>query len=161
MLRFEKITEKDLEFVNFVRNMYAAEFLHDNRTFSLDDTIEWYKKTNPNYLIIYYYDMRIGYVRLSNYSEHNKNIMVGADIAPEHKGQGLGKLTYQKLIPYLFEKYSLHKISLEVLSTNLVAINLYKKVGFEYEGTKREEVYKNGKWIDSIIMSILRTKYQF
>jgi RimJ/RimL family protein N-acetyltransferase len=155
MLRFEKITEKDLEFVNFVRNMYAAEFLHDSRTFTLNETKEWYKKTNPDYLIIYYYDTRIGYIRLSNYSVYNKNIMVGADIAPEHRGQGFGKLTYQKLIPYLFEKYSLHKISLEVLSTNTVAINLYKKVGFEYEGTKRDEVYRNGKWIDSIVMSII------
>ena len=156
MIRFEKITENDLEFVNFTRNMYAAEFLHDSRTFTLEQTKEWYKKTNPNYLIIRYSDTRIGYVRLSNYSEVNRNIMVGVDIAPEYRGQGLGKLTYEKLIPYLFEKYSLHKISLEVLSTNVVAINLYKKVGFEYEGTKHDEVYKNGKWVDSIIMSIIK-----
>jgi RimJ/RimL family protein N-acetyltransferase len=159
MVRFNKITENDLEFVNSVRNMYAAEFLHDSRTFTLNETEEWYKKTNPDYLIIYYYDIRIGYVRLSNYSEQNKNIMVGVDIAPEHRGRGFGKLTYEKLIPYLFEKYSLHKISLEVLSTNTVAINLYNKVGFKYEGTKREEVYKNGNWIDSIIMSILKSEY--
>jgi RimJ/RimL family protein N-acetyltransferase len=159
MVIFEKITENDLEFVNFIRNMYAAEFLHDSRTFTLEQTKEWYKKTNPNYLIIRYCDTRIGYVRLSNYSEQNKSIMVGADIAPEYKGQGIGKLTYQKLIPYLFEKYSLNKISLEVLSTNIVAINLYKKVGFKYEGTKREEVYKNGNWVDSIVMSILKSEY--
>jgi RimJ/RimL family protein N-acetyltransferase len=159
MVRFEKITENDLEFVNFARNMYAAEFLHDSRTFTLNETKEWYKKTNPDYLIIYYYDTRIGYVRLSNYSEQNKNIMVGADIAPEYRGQGLGKLTYQKLIPYLFEKYSLNKISLEVLSTNIVALELYKKIGFKYEGTKRQEVFKNGKWIDSIVMSILKSEY--
>lgn len=156
MIKFKEIQKEDLLFVNTIRNLYAREYLHDGRIFTLEQTQEWYEKTNPNYLIIYNIDTRIGYVRLSNYSKVNKNIMVGADIAPEYKGRGFGKLTYEKLIPYLFEKYSLHKISLEVLSTNNIALNLYKKVGFEYEGRKRDEIYKDGKWIDSILMSIIK-----
>jgi len=42
---------------------------------------------------------------------------------------------------------------------NTTAINLYQKVGFVEDGRKRDEVYKNGQWVDSIIMSILSTEY--
>ena len=58
-------------------------------------------------------------------------------------------------LSFLFNYFGLHKITLEVLSTNERAINLYKKIGFVLEGVKRDEVLKSGKWIDSIIMSIL------
>ena len=48
---------------------------------------------------------------------------------------------------------------MEVLATNQRAINLYKKLGFDYEGTKRQEVLKGGVYVDSIIMSILKQDY--
>jgi RimJ/RimL family protein N-acetyltransferase len=89
----------------------------------------------------------------------NKNIYIGADISPKFKGKGLGKLSYEKFIPFLFETYNLNKISLEVLSNNIIALNLYKKLGFVTEGVKRQEVYKNNQWVDSIIMSILKNEY--
>ena len=65
-----------------------------------------------------------------------------------------------QFIPHLFEKLDLHKISLEVLATNNRAINLYKKVGFKEEGTKREEILKKDQWVDSIIMSILKPEWK-
>jgi len=47
-----------------------------------------------------------------------------------------------------------------VLETNQRAINLYNKLGFIKEGVKREEVLKNNKWINSIVMSILKSEYK-
>jgi RimJ/RimL family protein N-acetyltransferase len=82
---------------------------------------------------------------------------IGADIHPDYQGKGYGKQVYEILIPHLFEVYSLNKLSLEVLATNQRALNLYLKVGFKYEGTKREEVYRETGYIDSIMMSILKS----
>ena len=160
MINFKKIEKSDLSFLNEVRNEYSEEFLHDSRKFTLDQTEQWFDKFNPDFYIIFLESERIGYFRLSNYSEINKNLYIGADIAPKFKGKGFGKLSYEKFIPFIFEKYNLNKISLEVLSTNQVAINLYKKLGFVTEGIKREEVYKNEVWVDSIIMSILKKEYE-
>jgi RimJ/RimL family protein N-acetyltransferase len=39
-----------------------------------------------------------------------------------------------------------------------VAYNLYKKLGFVDEGIKRQEVLKNGVYVDSVIMSMLRSE---
>jgi RimJ/RimL family protein N-acetyltransferase len=158
-LVFNPITSADISFVNTIRNIYAADFLHDGRVFSLFEAHQWYYKTNPNFWIIFENKERIGYFRLSNYSKENKNIYIGADIAPEYKGKGYAKFAYKKFIPFVFQKYNLNKISLEVLETNKVAISLYEKLGFMHEGTKRQEVYKKDKYIDSIIMSILKKEY--
>jgi RimJ/RimL family protein N-acetyltransferase len=158
-LIFNKITENDLQFLNDVRNGYCEEFLHNSNKFSLEETIKWFKETNPNYWVIYLNNDRIGYFRLSNYSKENKNIYIGADIHKNFTNSGLGYKSYKKFIPFLFKKMDLHKISLEVLSTNERAIHLYKKIGFITDGIKRDEIFKNGVWIDSIIMSILSDEY--
>lgn len=149
-----KLIYDDLLFLNEVRNLYCEEYLHDSRKFSIEETINWYNKYNPDYYIIEIDGKSIGYFRISNYSKLNKNLYIGADIHPEFKGKGYGFLAYKKFIPELFNNYSLHKIYLEVLSTNKIAISLYKKLGFEVEGIKKEDVLKNNKFVDSIIMSI-------
>ena len=157
--KFSLIQEEDLGFINKIRNGYASEFLHNSDSFSLEETVEWFNKTNPQYYIINYLGDKIGYFRLTNFSDSSKSVYVGADISPEFTGEGLGYKSYLEFIPFLFEKYNLNKINLEVLSTNERAIHLYKKLGFQVEGTKREEVLKNGRWVDSIMMSILHSEW--
>ena len=152
---------EDLAFLNYVRNGYCEEFLHDSRKFTVEETIEWFEKTNPDFYVIQNDGECIGYFRLSNYSKENSNIYVGADIAPKFTGKGLGYLSYKEFLPYLFKEYNLNKVSLEVLSTNERAIHLYKKLGFVIEGTKRQEVLKNGVYVDSIIMSILKSEMKW
>jgi RimJ/RimL family protein N-acetyltransferase len=158
-ISFKKIGLNDLEFLNKVRNEYAKEYLHDSRTFTLEETKNWYYKSNPEFWMIILDNNTVGYFRLSNYSKENKSIYIGADIAKEYTGKGIAKDAYNKFIPYAFTIYNLNKISLEVLGTNERAINLYNKLGFVKEGVKREEVLKNGIWVDSIIMSILKSEY--
>jgi len=159
-ISFKRMNANDLEFLNRVRNQYANEYLHDSRTFTLEETISWYHKSNPDFWMIVLNGNNVGYFRLSNYSKENKNIYIGADIAPEYTGKGIAKEAYNKFIPHLFTIYNLNKVSLEVLETNERAINLYNKIGFIYEGIKREEILKNGKWVNSILMSILKSEYK-
>ena len=158
-IRFEKISLDDISFINSIRNLYANEYLHDSRPFSVEETKEWFITTSPNYLIIYNNNIRIGYVRLSNYSKVNNNLMVGVDISPEFTGMGYGKETYKVLIPYLFKTYTLNKLSLEVLATNHRAIHLYETQGFVLEGIKREEVLKESGYVNSLIYSILKKEF--
>jgi RimJ/RimL family protein N-acetyltransferase len=159
MISFRRLEEKDLEFLNEVRNYCAEEYLHDSRTFSLNDTLNWFKTTHPNYYVILNEDEKIGYFRLSNYSIVNRNIYIGADLHPNFWGKKLAYPSYKNFIDYLFVNYNLNKISLEVLSTNVRAYNLYKKLGFVQEGIKRQEILKQDKFVDSIIMSLLKTEY--
>jgi RimJ/RimL family protein N-acetyltransferase len=72
---------------------------------------------------------------------------------------GLAYKAYISFIPFIINKYNLNKVSLEVLETNTVAFNLYKKIGFITEGVKREEAFRNGIYINSILMSILKKEW--
>jgi len=160
VIEFKPITDSDAQFINKIRNGYASEFLHNSNTYTESQTKEWIKKYSPDYYIIQYLHRSIGYFRTSNYCPENRNIYIGCDIAPEFTGEGLGYISYLAFIPFIFKKYDLHKISLEVLSTNTRAISLYEKLGFVKEGVKREEVIKNGKYIDSIIYSLLKSEFK-
>ncbi|MFJ3390341.1 MULTISPECIES: GNAT family N-acetyltransferase [unclassified Lysinibacillus] len=60
-----------------------------------------------------------------------------------YQHQGLGKYFLQQLIQYLVAKYSCQNIYLSVYDNNTVAIQLYKKFGFVFNGeldTKGEKV---------------------
>ena len=159
MINFRKIAYEDLEFLNEVRNECAPIYLHDSRTFSLEDTRIWFVTTKPDYFIIEKDDEPIGYFRISNYSKINKNLCIGADLHVQYRGKGYAIESYNKFLPWVFENYDLHKVSLEVLITNKRALNLYKSLGFLTEGVKREEVLKEGKYVDSVMMSLLKKDF--
>ena len=154
-LKFRALTYGDLEFLTEVRNECCGEYLHNSCQYALEETYEWFFKTDPLFFMILLDSERIGYFRTSNYSKENRNIYIGADLHKDFRGKGLAYESYRKFIPILSKELDLHKISLEVLETNQRAIKLYESIGFVHEGVKRDEVFKNGKWVDSIIMSIL------
>jgi RimJ/RimL family protein N-acetyltransferase len=159
-ISFKKMTRDDVSFLNETRNLVAEKYLHDSRKFSLEDSLSWFDNFNPDYWMIYADEDAVGYFRLSNRSKENSNIYIGADIHPKFQGKGYAFLAYKVFIPFLFSEYSLHKISLEVLGDNTRAIRLYEKLGFVYEGTKRDEVLKQNTYVNSNIMSILNHEWK-
>jgi len=159
MFVFRPLCEKDLQFLNEIRNDCAEEYLHDSRKFTLEQTKEWFKTAQPDYYIIQLENIDIGYFRVSQHSKSNRNICIGADMHKDFRGKKLAYPAYVEFLSFLFSKYHLNKISLEVLSTNIRALSLYRKVGFIQEGIKRQEVLKHDNYIDSIVMSILKQEF--
>jgi len=153
------MTKRDVPFFNEVRNTYASEFFHDGRTFTLDEAKKWFVKTKPTYQIIFYDKKRAGYVHIENYSNINKHVKVGVVIAPEYIGRGLKKSVIEMMVGIFFNDYQMHKITVELIETDVNSIELYELLGFTIDGTKREDVLKHGKWINSVIMSMLITEY--
>jgi RimJ/RimL family protein N-acetyltransferase len=49
---------------------------------------------------------------------------------------------------------------LHVFDFNQRAISCYEKCGFRREGVLRDYWYKNGKFRDTLVMSILASEYQ-
>jgi len=127
MIYFTLIKFDDLAFVNEVRNE-CAEYLHDPRTFTIDETLEWFK-SDPKFWIIWNDGERIGYFRTSNYT--GKTAYVGADLHKDYRGKGYGYHSYLEFLPLLFKYYDLDAVFLEVLETNDRAKYLYNKLGFK------------------------------
>jgi RimJ/RimL family protein N-acetyltransferase len=73
------------------------------------------------------------------------------------RGRGLGREITALVVEWAFSELGLHRIELDVLSTNTPAIRCYEAVGFRHEGVRRGfELYPDG-WRDFSSMSLLDT----
>ncbi|TYP76932.1 GNAT family N-acetyltransferase [Aquimarina intermedia] len=77
----------------------------------------------------------------------------------KYTGKGLAKEATLQTVAFAFDNLNLHRVYLVVQEDNIRAIELYLKCGFIKEGVLRESVFKNGKYLNKIIMSILKTEY--
>lgn len=75
-----------------------------------------------------------------------------------HWGKGIGRAVTKCVIEWAFSELNLNRMSLSVLSNNTRAVNLYKSLGFKEEGRLREAQFKNGRYVDVILMSILASE---
>ena len=73
--------------------------------------------------------------------------------------QGYGTEVMRLLLKHGFETLNLNRIYLHVFATNLRAIRCYEKAGYVPEGRLREAEFKNGQYVDFIVMSVLRSEY--
>jgi RimJ/RimL family protein N-acetyltransferase len=72
---------------------------------------------------------------------------------------GYGTQAMYLLVQHGFGMLNLNRIFLHVFANNPRAIRCYEKVGFVHEGCLRQNVYKNGMYVDVIVMSILRSEW--
>ncbi|MFH1145840.1 MAG: GNAT family protein, partial [bacterium] len=63
-------------------------------------------------------------------------------------------------VSYVFKKWKLHRVELDVYEYNPRAIKVYKRLGFKVEGRRRERVLYKGRWYDDIHMSILDREWK-
>ncbi|MFA5023398.1 MAG: GNAT family protein [Patescibacteria group bacterium] len=81
-------------------------------------------------------------------------VFLGKDI-----GEGKGKDALILLYNYGFNELNLHKIWAEVYEGN-DSIHLYRKLGFKDEGILRDNFFHNGKYGNSIVMSLLENEWK-
>lgn len=79
----------------------------------------------------------------------------------DQRGKGFGTAAVKLLLDFCFYDLNLNRVQIDCFATNLVAQKSYLKSGFKIEGTLRQAAYINSKWLDIIIMSILRDEYSF
>lgn len=74
--------------------------------------------------------------------------------------KGLGTDAVRTLVRFGFDDLNLNRIWLRVFDHNTRAIRTYEKVGFIKEGVWRQDVFKHGKYHDTILMGILREEFE-
>lgn len=71
-------------------------------------------------------------------------------------GRGLGREATELLVRYAFNELNLNRVQLHVNTENTRARKVYEDLGFVVEGTLRQAMYKQGRYYDFFVMSILR-----
>ncbi|MBL0219312.1 MAG: GNAT family N-acetyltransferase [Myxococcales bacterium] len=75
-------------------------------------------------------------------------------------GKGLGRSCTRFMCDYGFTQLNLRRITLGVLSTNVRAHKLYQSLGFVEEGRLRQAQFKNGAFVDVILMALFRDEFK-
>lgn len=76
----------------------------------------------------------------------------------DFQNKGAGSEAVRLLIEHGFDTLKLHRIMLHVFSTNLRAINAYKKCGFQQEGVLRDAAFIEGQWLDVLVFGMISTE---
>jgi RimJ/RimL family protein N-acetyltransferase len=148
---FVPLAEDDLPFLLAIRNE-CRHFLHDEGSFTLDECREWFATRKPAFYVIVHDGERIGYFRTGALDAAARSLEIGADLHRDYRGRGLAKPAYTAFFNWLRTSRNLSEVRLEVLSHNVVALGLYRSLGFDEIGRRPGAAMRDGVAVDSIVM---------
>lgn len=64
------------------------------------------------------------------------------------------------LVRFIFNEMNMNKIKLHVFSFNERAKRVYEKIGFKVEGILRQELFREGRYHDVIVMGLLKSEWE-
>jgi RimJ/RimL family protein N-acetyltransferase/methionyl-tRNA formyltransferase len=74
-------------------------------------------------------------------------------------GRGYGTEVTQLLTWYGFDRLNMNRIWLGVTEENHGAVRAYEKAGYTHEGILRADIYRNGRFYNTVRMSVLREEF--
>lgn len=101
----------------------------------------------------------VGSVALWGIDAHNRLGHLGIGLAPERRGKGHGRTACRLLLQHAFLDRGLHRVQLEVLVDNPAAVRAYEAAGFVHEGRLRQNAWLLGRFVDSLVMSVLASEW--
>lgn len=128
---------------------------------------EWIQKTRSDNgkrsssYGIFLENKAVGLVTIHNIDYVNRNGKFGIYIGEKRQHfKGIGYIASTLALDFAFNGIGLHRIGLEVIKTNNIAIRLYKKIGFSIEGEIREAYLYDGNFKNVYIMSLLKDEFK-
>ena len=102
----------------------------------------------------------VGNCGMLNLDWRNRSSELGIFIGDKsHWNQGYGSEVMQLLLAHGFNTLNLHRIYLRVNETNQRGIRAYEKAGFVHEGRWRQAQFQDGRYIDVLWMSVVRSEW--
>jgi RimJ/RimL family protein N-acetyltransferase len=102
-------------------------------------------------------DGHIGNVALQNISPINQNAEFAIILGDRrHWCKGVGLLAGKAIFEHGFKKLNLRRTYCGVAATNTGMRKLALKLGMNEEGIRRQHLFLDGKWVDSVEYGILR-----
>ena len=99
----------------------------------------------------------IGAVNLHRVHPEDRKAALGIVIgAKERWGRGYGGDAVLTMVRFAFREMNLNRVWLTVVEDHAAAIACYRRCGFQEEARLRQEVYKDGRYRDFVLMAVLR-----
>jgi len=102
----------------------------------------------------------MGQIDLINIDWKNRAAEIGIVIGEEkYRGKGFGSEALHLLQEFVFNRLNLNRLEIKVHSNNTKAHRCYLNSGFKEEGRLRQGFYIHGKYIDNIVLSMLKSEF--
>jgi ribosomal-protein-alanine N-acetyltransferase len=102
----------------------------------------------------------IGMVCLWNFHHVNHCAELGYELHPEHWDQGIMTEALMPIITYGFTAVGLNRIEASPLVINGPSRSLLRKYGFKEEGTLRQRVFCDGRYLDEMFFALLKEDWE-
>lgn len=103
----------------------------------------------------------IGDIGISSINYKNKHAEIGMAIGDKNYwNKGYGTDLVKTILRFCFRELGLNKVYLDVWEENQRAIGCYLKCGLKKDGVLREQVFRDGKYHDKWIMSVLKKEWK-
>jgi L-phenylalanine/L-methionine N-acetyltransferase len=125
---------------------------------------QWRKKTAEPleglYSLVACFDREVvGQIGLQTFPNRPRRHHVGAIgmmVRDDWQGKGIGAQLMQAVVDLADKWLNLARLELEVYPDNEPAIKLYKKFGFQVEGTQIGSAFRDGQYVDTLMMARVR-----
>lgn len=102
----------------------------------------------------------IGQIDLMKIDWKNRSAEIGIVLGESaNRGKGIGSEALKVLQGFAFNRLNLHRLEIRVHEYNTRAHRCYLKCGFKEEGRLRQNFYINGKYFDTVVLSMLKPEY--
>lgn len=167
-IKLRAIEEKDLPLISAWRSdPEVYEYFYEYLPISVAQQILWHqqqlkKADEINFVVSLHDGTAIGTVSILHLDTRNRKAEWGRLIIgpKEYRAGGYGREVEKLILEYTFNHLNLNKLYCEVLEKNTKVINLHKKNGFKEEGRLREHIYKNGEYVDVVVLALLSEDYR-
>ena len=172
MIQGKRLTLRAIErddLPRYVAWLNDLEVIHHLKTYppmNLEDETDWYEQQRKDgstlnlAIVVSDEEWHIGSVSLMKINQRDQNAELGIIIGDKTRwGQGYGREAIQLLLHYGFTTLNLHRVYLRVDASHTPAIRCYLSCGFVEEGRLRDVVFRQGRFEDQLIMSVLRPEY--
>jgi RimJ/RimL family protein N-acetyltransferase len=87
-----------------------------------------------------------------NRLRHSAGLALG--VARSHWGQGIATAMVREAVAWS-ARVGLKRVELTVHTTNLAAVTVYLRCGFQVEGVRRSSLFVDGMYVDEYLMALL------
>lgn len=157
------IERTDLEQIRVWRNdPELRSRTREWKALNLDNQKQWFERISDpqrtdHMFMLVYYGQPIGVIGLCGWTHHDRHAEISFYIGePLMRGKGLMKRALSMLIEWGFDQ-GLHRIFAEVYDFNIVSVKLLERLGFSHEGRQRHHAFRDGAFVDSVMMGLLAT----
>lgn len=94
----------------------------------------------------------VGLIDLFDFDPKNFRAGIGIVISnKENRNQGVGAEAIQLVSDYAFKVLNLHQLYANVMESNNPSLHLFRKMGFEEVGLKKDWIFSDGKYKNEIL----------